>query len=93
MTSMSSGWPPVSIMWANSSLRWTGTIGPAEGLGWTSGTISWQDGLFRGSGGEIVGGREAPVLDRTDAVELGAGLVGTLVEAVGLRSYMRRLAR
>ena len=45
-----------------------------------------------------MGGREASVLDGTDAVaevELGAGsseLVGTLVVAVGLRSCMRRLA-
>ena len=99
MTSMSSGWPPVSIMWAISSLKWSGTIGPAEALGWTSGTISWQDGLFRGSGGDLVGEREVSVLDGTDAVaevELGAGsswLVGALVVAVRLRSCMRRLAR
>ena len=63
-----------------------GTIGPAEALGWTSGTISWQDGLFvHGSGGYLVGEWEAPVLDGTDAVaevELGAGSSGL----VGLRS-------
>ena len=70
-------------------------MGPAEALGWTSGTISWQDGLFRGSGGELVEEREAPVLDGTDAVaevELSAGssgLVGALLVAVGLRTCMR----
>ena len=96
MTSISSGWPPVSIMWANSSLRWSGTIGPAEALSWTNGTISWQDGLFRGSGGNLVGEREAPVLDGTDAVadvELGAGSSGLVGTLVVLRSCMRRLAR
>ena len=96
MTSISSGWPPVSIMWTISSRMWSGILRPSKALDLTSGTIFWQDGLFSGSGADLVEEKEASALDRTDAVaevNLGAGSIGTLVVAVGLRSWMRRLAR
>ena len=41
-TSISSGWPPVSIMWTISSTKLSGIVGAVD---LTSGTIFWHDGL------------------------------------------------